>query len=75
MAKRSISNKAAQNVTEFRGEPEASSAVLKKSKGGCPSKGKSHKISLAIPVEFYYGVEFASYFFRGNITAYIVNQL
>ena len=71
MAKGVYPNKAAQNVAEFRGEPEASSAVLEKSKGGRPSKGKVHKISLAIPVELYDGVEFASYFFRGNITAYI----
>ena len=40
-------------------------------KSGRPTKGKVHKISLSIPLELYEGIEFASYFFRGNITAYI----
>lgn len=43
-----------------------------KNKGGRPSNGDVKKISLAIPVEFYDGVEIgASLFFKGNKTAYI----
>lgn len=71
MAKGIYPNKAAQNVAEFRGEAETLTVTPEKSKGGRPTKGKVHKISLAIPIELYDGVEFASYFFRGNITAYI----
>ena len=71
MAKGNYPNKAAQSVAEFRGEAKPLPSVPEKSKGGRPSKGKVHKISLSIPVELYDGVEFASYFFKGNITAYI----
>ena len=71
MARGVYPNKATQSVTEFRGEAETSGVKTEKNKGGRPTKGKVHKISLAIPVELYDGVEFASYFFRGNITAYI----
>ena len=71
MAKGTYPNKAAQSVAEFRGEIEASPATPEKGKSGRPTKGKVHKISLSIPLELYEGVEFASYFFRGNITAYI----
>ena len=53
--------------------PEASKN--KPSKGGRPKKGEVHKISLPIPVELHEGVEFGSYFFRGNITAYINNLI
>ena len=71
MARGVYPNKAAQSVAEFRGEAETSGMKTGKNKEGRPTKGKVHKISLAIPVELYDGVEFASYFFRGNITAYI----
>ena len=73
MAKGTYTNKAAQSVAEFRGEIEPSpvASTPEKGKSGRPSKGKVHKISLSIPVELYNGVEFASYFFKGNITAYI----
>ena len=69
MAKGTYPNKAAQSVAEFRGELEP--VTPEKGKSGRPTKGKVHKISLSIPLELYEGVEFASYFFRGNITAYI----
>lgn len=43
-----------------------------KNKGGRPSNGEVKKLSLAIPVELYDGVEIgASLFFKGNKTAYI----
>ena len=71
MARGNYPNKAAQSVAEFRVEPESLPRVPAKGKSGRPKKGEVHKISLAIPVELYEGVEFASYFFRGNITAYI----
>ena len=71
MARGTYPNKAAQSVAEFRVEPEPLPRVPAKRKSGRPKKGEVHKISLAIPVELYEGVEFASYFFRGNITAYI----
>ena len=71
MARGNYPNKAAQSVAEFRVETETSTVNAEKKKGGRPPKGKVHKISLSIPVELYDGVEFASYFFRGNITAYI----
>ena len=75
MAKGNYPNKAAQSVAEFRAEPETLPRVPAKGKSGRPSKGEVHKISLAIPIELYEGVEFASYFFRGNITAYINNLI
>ncbi|MBQ3646021.1 MAG: hypothetical protein IJP96_05840 [Synergistaceae bacterium] len=75
MAKGIYTNKAAQSVAEFRHEVEVLPSAPKKNKSGRPTKGKVHKISLAIPVELYEGVEFASYFFRGNITAYINNLI
>ena len=75
MAKGIYTNKAAQSVAEFRGEVEPLPAVPAKGKSGRPPKGEVHKISLAIPVELYEGVEFGSYFFRGNITAYINNLI
>ena len=71
MAKGNYPNKAAQSVAEFRVEAESLPRVPAKGKSGRPKKGEVHKISLSIPVELYDGVEFASYFFRGNITAYI----
>ena len=71
MAKGVYTNKAAQSVAEFRGEAEPAPVVTEKGRSGRPSKGEVHKISLSIPVELYEGVEFGSYFFRGNITAYI----
>ena len=75
MAKGMYLNKAAQNVAEFRVEAEVDSRKAEKKKSGRPSKGKVHKISLSIPVEIYEGVELASYFFRGNMTAYINNLI
>ena len=75
MAKGTYPNKAAQNVAEFRVEAEVDSRKAEKEKTGRPSKGKVHKISLSIPVEIYEGVELASYFFRGNMTAYINNLI
>lgn len=75
MAKGIYPNKAAQSVAEFRGEAAPEPSKELKSKSGRPSKGEVHKISLAIPVELYEGVEFGSYFFRGNITAYINNLI
>lgn len=75
MAKGTYPNKAAQNVAEFRSEAEVDSRKVEKKKSGRPSKGKVHKISLSIPVEIYEGVELASYFFRGNMTAYINNLI
>lgn len=43
-----------------------------KNKGGRPSNGEVKKLSLAIPVKLYNGVEIgASLFFKGNKTAYI----
>ena len=75
MAKGTYPNKAAQNVAEFRSEAEVDSRKAEKKKSGRPSKGKVHKISLSIPVEIYEGVELASYFFRGNMTAYINNLI
>ena len=75
MAKGTYPNKAAQNVAEFRVEAEVDSRKAEKKKTGRPSKGKVHKISLSIPVEIYEGVELASYFFRGNMTAYINNLI
>lgn len=65
----------AQNVAEFRVEGETEPPQVEKRKSGRPSKGKVHKISLSIPVELYEGVELASYFFRGNIIAYINNLI
>ena len=73
MARGNYPNKAAQSVAEFRVEPESLPRVPAKGKSGRPKE--VHKISLAIPVELYEGVEFASYFFRGNITAYINNLI
>ena len=75
MAKGTYPNKAAQKVAEFRAEAEVDSRKAEKKKSGRPSKGKVHKISLSIPVEMYEGVELASYFFRGNMTAYINNLI
>jgi hypothetical protein len=75
MARGVYTNKAAQSVAEFRGEAEPAPVVAEKGKSGRPSKGEVHKISLSIPVELYEGVEFGSYFFRGNITAYINNLI
>lgn len=46
--------------------------VEENNKGGRPSNGEVKKLSLAIPVEFYDGVETgAALFFKGNKTAYI----
>ena len=75
MAKGTYPNKAAQNVAEFRSEAEVGPIKAEKKKSGRPSKGKVHKISLSIPVDVYEGVELASYFFRGNMTAYINNLI
>ena len=75
MAKGIYTNKAAQSVAEFRGEAESLPTAQAKGKSGRPAKGEVHKISLAIPIELYEGVEFGSYFFRGNITAYINNLI
>ena len=76
MAKGNYTNKAAQSVAEFRSESDISpAAVLTKGKSGRPSKGEVHKISLAIPADLYEGVEFGSYFFKGNMTAYINNLI
>ena len=75
MAKGTYPNKAAQKVAEFRVEAEVDSRKAEKKKSGRPSKGKVHKISLSIPVDVYEGVELASYFFRGNMTAYINNLI
>ena len=72
MAKGNYTNKTAQSVAEFQNEKENTPVITTvKGKSGRPSKGKVHKISLAIPVELYEGTEFGSYFFKGNITAYI----
>ena len=68
-------NKAAQNVAEFMRDKSPETAKKKSSKLGRPKKGEVHKISLSVPVEIYEGVELASYFFRGNITAYINNLI
>lgn len=38
-------------------------------------KGEDYTISLVSLIELYEGVEFASYFFRGNVTAYINNLI
>ena len=67
MAKGNYTNKAAQNVANFMSDTVQETPR----KAGRPKKGDVRKISLAIPVELYDGVEFGSYFFRGNITAYI----
>ena len=67
MAKGNYTNKAAQNVANFMSDTVQEAPR----KAGRPKKGDVRKISLAIPVELYDGVEFGSYFFRGNITAYI----
>ena len=75
MAKGTYPNKAAQNVAEFRVEAETETTQVEKRKSGRPSKWKVHKISLSISVELYERVELASYFFRGNITAYINNLI
>ena len=75
MAKGTYPNKAAQNVAEFMSEKPAEKVKETPSKGGRPKKGEIHKISLSIPVKLYKGVEFGSYFFRGNITAYINNLI
>ena len=75
MARGTYPNKAAQNVAEFMSEKSPEVAKKKPSKVGRPKKGEVHKISLSIPVEIYEGVELASYFFRGNITAYINNLI
>ena len=64
MARGNYPNKAAQSVAEFRVEPESLPRVPAKGKSGRPKKGEVHKISLAIPVELYEGVEFASYLRR-----------
>ena len=69
MSKGNYTNKAAQNVADFMGEKTSGTETQRKA--GRPKKGDVHKISLAIPVELYDGVAFGSYFFRGNITAYI----
>jgi hypothetical protein len=46
--------------------------VEEKNKGGRPSSGEVKKLSLAIPVELFDGVETgAALFFKGNKTAYI----
>ena len=71
MAKRIYTNKAAENVAEFREVVDPLPVNEPKRKAGRPAKGAVHKISLAIPTELYEGVDFASYFFKGNITAYI----
>ena len=73
MARGSYESKVAINVSEFTSETQQESMPIEKEKGkgGRPSKGEVHKISLAIPVELYDGVEFGSYFFKGNKTAYI----
>ena len=76
MARRNYTNKAAQNVAEFA-EEKAQDVVQEETakKTGRPSKGEIHKVSLGIPVELYEGVESASYFFKGNKTAYINNLI
>ena len=71
MAKGNYTNKAAQNVADFMNEKASGTVRETPRKAGRPKKGDVRKISLAIPVELYDGVEFGSYFFRGNITAYI----
>ena len=72
MAKGNYTNKTAQSVAEFQNEKENPPVITAiKGKSGRPSKGEVHKISLSIPVELYEGAEFGSYFFKGNITAYI----
>lgn len=54
-----------------KSEIEESVSVPPK-KSGRPSNGEVRKISLAIPVELYDGVETgAALFFKGNKTAYI----
>ena len=58
MAKGNYTNKAAQSVAEFRGGSETLPSVPAKGKSGRPSKGEVHKISLAIPIGLYEGVEF-----------------
>ena len=74
MARGNYANKAAQSVADFA-EDKAQDTVVYEAentkKGGRPSKGEVHKVSLAIPVDLYEGVEFGSFFFKGNKTAYI----
>ena len=74
MARGNYTNKAAQSVAEFAEEKAQDTVVYEvdtTKKGGRPSKGEVHKVSLSIPVELYEGVEFGSFFFKGNKTAYI----
>ena len=77
MARGNYANKAAQSVAEFT-EEKAQEVIHEANpvkKNGRPSNGEVHKVSLAIPVELYEGVESASYFFKGNKTAYINNLI
>ena len=74
MARGNYTNKAAQSVAEFTEDKDQDSVVYEASdvkRSGRPSKGEVHKVSLSIPVELYEGVEFGSFFFKGNKTAYI----
>lgn len=62
------------NPTPIAEEPQDTKPeiVSEKNKGGRPSKGDVKKISLAIPIELFDGVETgAALFFKGNKTAYI----
>ncbi len=73
MARGNYTNKAAQSVAEFA-EEKAQETIYESDiakRSGRPSKGEVHKVSLSIPVELYEGVEFGSFFFKGNKTAYI----
>ena len=59
-------------IKEVEKKPSEPIEKEAKNKGGRPSKGDVKKISLAIPIELYEGVETgASLFFKGNKTAYI----
>ena len=64
-----------KTVNQPTPEPEATEKPEKpavKNKCGRPSNGEVKKISLAIPVELYEGMETgANLFFKGNKTAYI----
>lgn len=46
-----------------------------KKRPGRPCKSAFRKISLSIPAELYEGLEFDSFFFKGNKTAYINNLI
>lgn len=61
-------NPALENTSKT---PENSKVEIK-NKGGRPSNGEVKKISLAIPIELFEGVEIgATLFYKGNKTAYI----